>query len=194
MGFLTLEKEYDIKHIVAVYNEKKYGGQVICIGSPYIHDIIVIDMDGNIVRRDDGRSNDNIKRYMKEFDDDPEKLKRIVKQKDDFSELTIKVYIYDWGKIREEFCKEIGWPNTTTTGEVMYENTTFKTYGEAFQYALQSVKLDKWSRRCYRMDLKDAMGDVFRKIKYRWEDRFKWLYVNTVLRIKCLYIKLFKND
>lgn len=57
MGFLTLEKEYGIKHIVAVYDEKKYGGKVICIGSPYTHDIIVISMNGELIKRDDSRSN-----------------------------------------------------------------------------------------------------------------------------------------
>jgi len=188
MGFLALQKEYKIEHIVAVYNEKKYGGKVICIGSPYIHDIIVIDMDGYLVRRDDGRSNDNIKRYMKEFDNDPEKLKRIVKQEDDFSEYTKPVYIYDDGKIREELCKEIGWPNTTTTGELMYENTSFGTYQEAFKYAVRSVRFDKWSRQCYREDLLDDIKRVLKRIKYRWKLRFNWLYVNSILRVKSFFL------
>ena len=102
MGFLSLKKEYNIEHIVAVYDEKKYGGKVICIGSPYIHDIIVIDMQGKILRRDDGRSNEELRRYMQEFDADPDKLRGIVTKADDFSNYITTVYIYDNGRIRKE--------------------------------------------------------------------------------------------
>jgi hypothetical protein len=188
MGFLALQREYKIEHIVAVCNEKKYGGKVICIGSPYIHDIIVIGMDGAIIKRDDGRVNENLKRYMQEFDADPEKLKRIVTKDDDFSEFTIPVYIYDFGRIRKEFCKEIGWPNVTTKGELMYENTSFGTFKAAFKYAVSSVKLDKWSRKFYREDLLDDIKQVLKRIKFRWELRFNWLYVNTILRVKSFFL------
>ena len=189
MGFLSLKKEYNIEHIVAVYDEKKYGGKVICIGSPYIHDIIVIDMQGKILRRDDGRSNEELRRYMQEFDADPDKLRGIVTKADDFSNYITTVYIYDNGRIRKELCEEIGWPNVTTTGEMMYENTSFDTYKKAFRYACESVGYDKYLRMSYREKLKDDFKRIFRRIKYRWEDRFDWLYVNTILRVKSWFVK-----
>ena len=184
MGFLTLEKEYDIKHIVAVYDEKKYGGKVICIGSPYIHDIIVISMTGKIIKRDDGRSNNEIKRYMQEFDADPEKLREIVTKEDDLSEFTTPVYICENARIRKELCKEIGWPNVTAQGKLMYENTSFKTFREAYHYACHAVRFDKYKRKYYREDLLDRMQNVCNCIKYRWRERFDWIYVNSILRIK----------
>lgn len=190
MGFLSLKKEYNIEHIVAVYDEKKYGGKVICVGSPYIHDIIVIDMHGNIIRRyDDGRSNEKLRRYMLEFDAEPDKLREIVTKADDFSDYQTTVYIYDDGRIRKELCKEIGWPNVTTTGEMMYKNTSFDTYKKAFRYACESVGYDKYLRMNYRENLKDDFKRIFRRIKYRWEDRFDWLYINTILRVKSWFIK-----
>ena len=184
MGVLTLEKEYDIKHIVAVYDKKKYGGKVICIGSAYIHDIIVISMNGEVIKRDDGRSNDEIKRYMKEFDADPERLKKVVTEDDDLSDFKIPVYIYENARIRKELCKEIGWPNVTAQGELMYNNTSFSTFREAFHYACNDVKLDKYRRRYYREDLLDRIQNVCKCIKYRWKERFAWFYVNSILRIK----------
>jgi len=184
MGFLTLEKEYDIKHIVAVYDEKKYGGKVICIGSPYIHDIIVISLKGELIRRDDGRNNDEIKRYMEEFDAEPERLKKIVTADDDLSEFTIPVYIYEDARIRKELCKEIGWPNVTAKGELMYNNTSFSTFREAFHYACHAVGFDKYRREYYREDLRDRIKNVCKCVRYRWRERFDWIYVNSILRVK----------
>ena len=190
MGFLSLKKEYNIEHIVAVYDEKKYGGKVICIGSPYTHDIIVIDMQGKILKRyDDDRSNEKLRRYMQEFDAKPDKLREIVTTADDFCNYITTVYIYDKGRIRKELCEEIGWPNVTTTGEMMYENTSFDTYKKAFRYACKSVRYDKYSRMNYRENLKDDFKRIFRRIKYRWEGRFDWLYVNTILRAKLWFAK-----
>lgn len=189
MGFLSLQKEYDIKHIVAVYDEKKYGGKVICIGSPYIHDIIVIDMYGKILRRyDEDRSNEKLRRYMQEFDAEPDKLREIVTKADDFSDYQTTVYIYDNGRIRKELCKEIGWPNVTTTGEMMYENTSFGTYKEAFRYACDNIGWTKYMRQDYRYYLLEDFKKIFKRIKRRWRARFKWLFVNTILRVKSWFV------
>ena len=186
MGLLSLEKEYDIKHTVAVFDEKKYGGKVICIGSPYIHDIIVINMQGEIIKRDDCKSNDNLLRYIQEFDKDPDKLKRIVTQEDDFSDFTTPVYITNHHRIRKEFCKEFGWPNITSSGELMYNNTCFKTYKEAFENLCRNIKyyFDEFYRENYYYNLKNDIKRVFKCIKFRWKDRFDFVYVNTILRIK----------
>lgn len=32
---------------------------------------------------------------------------------------------------KAKLCEEYGWPNTTHSGEIMYENTYFRTRGEA---------------------------------------------------------------
>jgi hypothetical protein len=146
-------------------------------------------MHGKILRRyDKDRSNEKLRRYMQEFDAEPDKLREIVTKADDFSDYITTVYIYDKGRIRKELCKEIGWPNVTTTGEMMYENTSFDTYKKAFHYACESVGYDKYMRRNYRYNLKDDFKRIFRRIKFRWEDRFDWLYVNTILRVKSWFV------
>ena len=45
MGFKAIKQHYDIKHIVAIYNEEKYGGDCICIGSGYVHGLIAINIE-----------------------------------------------------------------------------------------------------------------------------------------------------
>ena len=191
MGFKLLEKTYDIKHIVCVTHEEKYGGEAICIGSPYIHDIIVIDMQGEVIKRykNDGH-NDELTRYQREFDADPEKLKRIVTTPDVFDEsLNQTVYIYDFGRIRKETCQEFGWPNVTNKGELMYENTAFKTFREAYECALHNTAFNKWDRMGNRDRIKERLYDLWRAFRWIFIVRYNWFYVRTILRVKAFFKK-----
>ena len=88
MGWKSFTQHYDIMHIVTVGREKKYGNvDCIFIGSPFIHDIIVIRMsDAQILKRySDGRTNDNLRRYMAEFErDGQQKMLELIRQDDVF--------------------------------------------------------------------------------------------------------------
>lgn len=68
MGIKKLKEKYKIEHTVC-RTEKG-----ICIGSPYIHDIIVISNEGKFLKKykdgkyDDGWStNEKLKRYQEEM-------------------------------------------------------------------------------------------------------------------------------
>jgi len=115
MGWKKLKEYYRIEHIVQV---TKKG---ICIGSPYIHDIIIIGIDGEI-KKSYTSSNEKLMRYQKEFDADPGMLRRMINEPDEFKR-SISVFTYDGGEIIEKFCEELGWPNITHDGCLMYENT-----------------------------------------------------------------------
>lgn len=130
MGHKTLKEHYRIVHIV---HTTKQG---ICIGSPYISDIIVLGLDGSIIKGDDGRSNDDLKRYMAEFRANPEKLREVVASRDVFAK-SIPVYTYEGGEIIEEACEETGWPNVTHAGHLMYENT----------FSTDKEQVVKWAKR-----------------------------------------------
>lgn len=116
MGWKNVKESYQIGHQVCVAEKG------ICIGSGYIHDLIVIGLDGVVKKRFDGSSNDDLRRYQQEMDADPEKLKRLVQTPDSF-EVAITVYTYDGGDIIEKQCEALGWPNVTHDGCMMYENT-----------------------------------------------------------------------
>lgn len=121
MGWKNVKEAYKIGHNVCVTDEG------ICIGSGYIHNIITIGMDGKIKRRDVGY-NDDLRRYLVEMDADPVNLRQLIESKDTF-EKSITVYTYNEdpcnqdGGIIEKQCEELGWPNVTHDGKMMYENT-----------------------------------------------------------------------
>ena len=194
MGFKLLKKVYKIEHLVQVSNLKEYGGEVICIGSPYIYDLIVIDKKGNLLKRYKGSEsvNANLYRYQKEFDEDMEKLKRIVETPDNFDIDDLKnVYIYDNfnGCIREELCEKYGWPNTTTKGELLYNNTSYKTYSEALKYAIKASEYDKYIRNDNRERLSENLMRLKKTIFWIFRRRWIWFKVRTILRLKNIFIK-----
>lgn len=133
MGWKNVKEHYRIVHQVRV--EEKG----ICIGSPYISDIIVIGLDGVLKKRDDGHANSNLKRYMQEFDADPEKLNRLVTTPDTFTN-SVVVYTYEGSKIIEKLCETPGWPNVTHDGLMMYDNTFSTDRSKVVEFALSNAQ------------------------------------------------------
>lgn len=134
MGWKSVKEHYRIGHSVQVTE------QGLCIGSPYIHDIIVIGLDGKIKKPDFGGGNEDLKRYMREFEADPERLKSLVEAEDKF-EKSIRVYTYDYsGNIIEKQCEEPGWPNVTHDGQMMYDNTFSTDRKNVVKWAKSEIK------------------------------------------------------
>lgn len=102
-AMLLLSEHYKIGHIVQVSNG------AICIGSPYIHDILKITLDGLVAKRDRNTSNADLTRYQREFDADPELLTRLAQAPDSF-QASIPVFTYEGGQVLEKFCEQLGWP------------------------------------------------------------------------------------
>lgn len=144
MGWKSLKDHYRIGHAVQV---TKAG---IAIGSAYIHDIIVVAPTGKIVKRyDPGRGwsrNDELDRYQSEIDADPALARRLIEQPDTF-ERSIPVYTYDGADIIECFCEELGWPNVTHDGRMMYDNTFSADRAEVVSWALRSAEagIENWT-------------------------------------------------
>lgn len=143
MGWKAVRDHYRIEHTVQV----THAG--ICIGSPYIHDIIVISAErGEIVKRyDPGQGwsrNDKLDRYQSEMDADPFKLADLVAHPDAF-ERSIPVFTYEGGEIVEKQCEELGYPNVTHDGCMQYENTFSPDAGLVRVWAIDSAKAGiKW--------------------------------------------------
>lgn len=131
MGWKNLKERYNIGHIVQV---TKAG---ICIGSGYIHDLLVVEHDGRVVKRyERPEVNEDLARYQAEFDADPEALRLAVTTPDTFA-VSLPVFTYDGGTIVEEACEEYGWPNVTHAGHVMYENG----------YSKDKATVVKWAKK-----------------------------------------------
>jgi hypothetical protein len=149
MGWKNIKEAYRIEHQVRVTSDG------ICIGSPYIHDIIVIGLDGTIKKRyDDGRINEDLLRYQKEFDAEPEKLRELAIAPDKFTTF-IPVYTYDGGEIIQKFCEALGWPNVTHDGDMMYENT----------FSTDKAKMVKHAKEVTRLEIKHYEDCMTRLMK-----------------------------
>jgi hypothetical protein len=134
MGWKSVKEHYQIGHYVTVDRDKG-----ICIGSPYVHDLIVIGFDG-VVKKPPARThNDELDRYLREFDADRELLKKLVTQEDKF-EKSLPVWTYFGSRIVEKFCEEYGWPNVTHDGLMMYANTFSKDRAVIVRAAYANAK------------------------------------------------------
>lgn len=142
MGIKAIRKKYKIEHIVQNIDN------AICIGSGYVHDIIVISYDGKIIKKykngvyNDGWStNENLKRYQEEMiiDEENGELKKLIDLKDDFDVL-LPIFTVEDGVLIETFCEKYDYPNTTIEGYLIYENTFFKTREEAIDYGIRDCK------------------------------------------------------
>lgn len=118
MGWKNVKEHYRIEHIVQI------SGEQLHIGSSYIQDLIVVNMQGKIVKRYERglASNENLERYQAEIDANPALFKELMAKPDTF-ETSITVYTWDGETIIEKQCESTEWPSVTHDGELMYENT-----------------------------------------------------------------------
>lgn len=153
MGWKNVKEHYRIGHAVQVTPKG------ICIGSPYIHDLIIIGLDGAIIKADDGRVNEDLRRYMAEMKADPEKLRSLVQSPDEFK-TSITVYTYDGGEIVEKQCEKTGWPNVTHDGCMMYENTFSTDRNKVVKRAKEDAASGiEWkTRRCE--EIKEKLAEM----------------------------------
>lgn len=133
MGWKNFKEHFGIEHIVSVV------GTELRIGSPYILSLIVVDMQtGLIAKPYDRGNNDALDRHHREIAADPAKVLELLVAPDSFSS-SIPVFTYDGSDIIEGLCEELGWPNLTHDGTLMYENTFTPTREEAVALAKKSV-------------------------------------------------------
>lgn len=149
MGWKNVKEHYRVQHTVQVTTEG------ICIGSPYIHNIIAISADGKVVKKyESGRSNEDLRRIQDEIDADPAMLRKMVLTADTFKK-SLTVFTYDGGEILECKCEELEWPNVTHGGSMMYENT----------FSADKAQVVKWAKRNAELGIKWAKESVEAKEK-----------------------------
>ena len=135
MGWKNVKEHYQIGHIVQVVE-----GKGICIGSPYVQDLIVIGLNGAIKRNSIIVSKgDDLDKIASQMEDDPQTLRDLINSPDQFSE-SITVYTYDGGEILEKQCEELGWPNVTHDGCLMYGNTFSADSNKVIAWAKQNAE------------------------------------------------------
>lgn len=164
MGWKNVKHHYGIKHYVCVAEKG------ICIGSGYVHDLIVIadsdkprdwhdTVDRHCTKLDcnlsiwrptyvgRGEPFDGIVNAMA---DDPATLRRLIDTPDTFA-VSVTVYTYDYdGNIIEKQCEDPGWPSVTHDGDMMYENT----------FSTDRNQVVEWAKRNMAAGLENARESV----------------------------------
>lgn len=141
MGWKNVKEHYRVKHLVQVTDAG------ICIGSGYVPDLIVISPTGELVKRYEGGSNEDLTRYQVEMNVDLPKLVELILAPDRFDN-AIRVYTYEGAAIVEKFCEETGWPNVTYDGCIMHDNTYSVDRAEAVAWARASAESGvRWARK-----------------------------------------------
>ena len=180
MGWKKVKEHYGIKHIVQVDSRSDYGKvPCILIGSPYIGDIIVIRIsDAKILKRYTSE------RYINEllFDlqpklDEDEKngtLKRLIDEEDTFDRL-LPVYNIQNRRIVKMYCESYGYPNVTTDGQLMYENTFASQKRAARHYLMHRSKI-RW--HIWWWHIKERFDRIRHEIRaFRWELEEIWDFI-----------------
>ena len=116
MGWKAVKEHYDIRHHIVQVT--KAG---LCIGSAYIHDLIVVSPTGEIVKRPIIIGNQDLDRYVMEIEQDRDAFQKLFASQDAF-ENNIPIWTYDGAEIIEKLCEIPVWPNVTHDGEMIYEN------------------------------------------------------------------------
>jgi hypothetical protein len=143
MGWKSIKEYYGIEHNIDVQNG------LFRIGSPYIPNIIVFDNEGVIqeINRVFSRLGGELDRSYEELVSDPVKLRELINMKDVF-ERSIRVFSYNEAEITEHFCENLGYPNATHEGLLMYENRFSTDRSKVIEWALEnSESAFKWSVR-----------------------------------------------
>ncbi len=192
MGWKNVKEHYDIKHIVQVGVRREYGdGPCIMIGSPFISDIIVIRVsDGKILKPYNDRSSLVLKTLQQRLDEDEKDgvLKALIDSEDTFGRL-LPVYCIDDGRnIVKMWCEAYGYPNVTTEGMLMYENTFYSQLRAAKYHLMRRSRIrwrDWWEFVCNR--LREAWDRIM-CLKWSFKD------IADCIHVRIWGIFFIKND
>lgn len=134
MGWKLFKETFNVGHIVQVDQNKLY------IGSSYIHNIVQIDMNTGEININNSVFSDFLhEKYPEILECKKCDLIKIFKTKDVF-EKSIPVYTFEDGDIIKEYSEELGFPNVTHSGNIIHDNTYFKTEKEAVNAAIEAHK------------------------------------------------------
>jgi len=161
----ALKKRLDTKYSVSREIDFQTKREKLCIGSAYCHDFISLFTDDLSFRFAMDTFSEGEKYILKregEISAAYLKLKDMVTSGEIKEYLEgndngkIPVYYEEYGNIIETHCTEIGWPNTTNDGTLMYNNTHFSDPVRCAEYFYGDEESREWV-------LNDMQGRVQQK-------------------------------
>lgn len=131
MGWKAVKEHYRIGHTVHLRTDG------LCIGSTFVSELIVVSREGQIIKGY-GRGNEDLERYQNEIGAAPARFIELLDSPDTFAR-DLRVYSYRGAEIREQFCEEVGFPNITHDGELMYDNSHYLDKADAVLHAKKNA-------------------------------------------------------
>jgi hypothetical protein len=168
MGWKALKEHYRIADHIVQVTEKG-----VCIGSGHLPELIVITLDGKLLRRYESRGSEELTRYQSEIDADPNKLIELLQSEDAFT-ISTPVYTFQGAEIVEKFCEKPGYPNVTHDGQLMFKS----------KYSLDRIEVIRWAKEAAayaQYGLKRVVDDARRKLAIQEQELSAALAVKTAL-------------
>lgn len=138
----------------------------IAVGSPYCHCLINVDKKTLQLKyaldafREGRKSinDENLEFIWDKLQEliDNGQIKDIIEGQDEI-ENPLPVFTIDEFKIVESTTDKYGWPNSTINGDLMYDNTYFKTKEEAAEYGIRNHNV---ALQWYKESLKETKEKV----------------------------------
>jgi len=142
--------------LTKLLNDTKYtvnnNRDYIAVGSPMCHDLISVDKKTLKIRYGldtflegrkslEGKTNAELASIWDKLHELIEngQIKDIIDGVDEI-ENPLPVFTIEDGKLVETCTDKYGYPNTTISGEIMYENTHFKTREEAIKHGIEEYE------------------------------------------------------
>lgn len=131
------------------------------IGSPYVPDQLIVDMAaGQVVKAREGMMSPDVACVARRMRSEGQEVMRLFAAEDQFGE-TRPVYTYGDGEVEElQTEHEVGWPNNTTCGLLMYDNMFFATRREALEAGVRSARGGLISIEGDREQLRKQLAEV----------------------------------
>lgn len=102
---------------------------------------------------------DELERYFNELTEQKSLIVKLLAEED---QVDLPVFTYNNGLVLKKYCEQYGYPNVTKDGQLMYNNTFFKTEKEARKAAIKDAK-STWQANLFMlkrsvMDTLETMG------------------------------------
>jgi hypothetical protein len=163
MGWKRVKEHFRITHIVQVTEAG------ICVGSPYIHDIVVISLEGKVLKEWHMENHHpELSRIVREIKADQAAVRELFEKLDEFY-ADHPVYTWDQdGNIIEKKCERPGWPNVTHDGLLMYDNRFSTDRAKIIELAKANLTASVELQRDHVKDLQDKLA-----VAQQWLGRYE---------------------
>ncbi len=119
------------------------NGPAICIGSSYVGNLLEVPVDNPRILMALDKTPDTLNKDLRLIYDglsgliESGEIKQIFEGDDEVPN-GVPVFWESKDQIRESVTEDVCWPNITADGDLIHDNTHFKTKAEALSYAIKS--------------------------------------------------------